>query len=712
MINSSIVSNTAFTDGGGIFNTANPSGVGTVTLNQSTIADNKADDGGVPGAFGTIYYSSDGGGIYNVGLGSVVNLNNSVVQGNIASGSLFNGGGGGIFNSINATLNLNNSTVMLNSATHGHGGGINNQGSGKLNVTSSTIADNTAAANGGGIFDKDGGSVAILHNTSFSGNAAGTNGGGIYNATSGSMTIIHATIADNSAGSNGGGIRNQQNGIVTIKNSIVANSSSGGNCSDTAILISNGDNISSDATCTSFTSGGDMTSTDPMLIAMQDNGGPRDGANESQPTLTYALMVGSPALDAAGFVAGMENDERGFTRGYTQSGVVYFCDIGAYEAAVWVSKTASPTTVLTGENLTYTLDYAYMGQGVAQNVMITDTISAYLTNLNVTSSGAVITDTGTNPAYVWLVQDLLPGQGGTITITGQVDGVTPVGALLNNATIYGMLEGGNPGNSTNIVTVTVDTAADLTIVMADTPDPVVAGELLTYTVTVTNQGPADALDVAVSDTLPMGVSGPVTSGCAEDPIGAPTCSLGTIAVSDSAVYTLTVTVDPDTTGSLINTAQVTASTNLINTGDDSTNATTSVNAEADLALSKLVSSQTVPLTETVSVDAGSLVTFTLTLGNSGPSAAAAGTEVSDLLPAGLTFESLVSASAGTFGQVGNQISWTSLPQIAPSADQTLIYRATVDAGTEGRLSRTAPQSARPSKPIRTAATIRARQPSL
>ena len=106
--------------------------------------------------------------------------------------------------------------------------------------------------------------------------------------------------------------------------------------------------------------------------------------------------------------------------------------------------------------------------------------------------------------------------------------------------------------------------------------------------------------------------------------------------------------------------------------------------EADLALSKLVSSQTVLLTDTVAVDAGSLVTFTLTLSNSGPIAAAAGTEVSDLLPAGLTFESLVSASAGSFGQVGNQISWTGLPQIDDGSYQTLIYRAMVDAGTEGQ----------------------------
>ena len=47
---------------------------------------------------------------------------------------------------------------------------------------------------------------------------------------------------------------------------------------------------------------------------------------------------------------------------------------------------------------------------------------------------------------------------------------------------------------------------DLSIAKADDPDPAVAGEQLTYTLTVTNDGPDDVPNVRVVDTLPKGSS--------------------------------------------------------------------------------------------------------------------------------------------------------------------------------------------------------------
>jgi uncharacterized repeat protein (TIGR01451 family) len=44
--------------------------------------------------------------------------------------------------------------------------------------------------------------------------------------------------------------------------------------------------------------------------------------------------------------------------------------------------------------------------------------------------------------------------------------------------------------------------ADLSVTKTDSPDPVVAGTNLTYTVTVSNAGPLAAAGAAASDTLP------------------------------------------------------------------------------------------------------------------------------------------------------------------------------------------------------------------
>ena len=99
--------------------------------------------------------------------------------------------------------------------------------------------------------------------------------------------------------------------------------------------------------------------------------------------------------------------------------------------------------------------------------------------------------------------------------------------------------------------------ADLSVVKSDDPDPVLEGETLTYTVTVSNAGPADAFMVTSTDTLPAQVSFVSTTGCDNDPNGVPVCTLGTIAAGTSKAYDIEVQVDPNAGGQIItNSVQV------------------------------------------------------------------------------------------------------------------------------------------------------------
>jgi uncharacterized repeat protein (TIGR01451 family) len=50
------------------------------------------------------------------------------------------------------------------------------------------------------------------------------------------------------------------------------------------------------------------------------------------------------------------------------------------------------------------------------------------------------------------------------------------------------------------------TGADLSIQKTDSPDPVMAGQNITYTITVTNNGPTNAANVVVNDVLPAGLT--------------------------------------------------------------------------------------------------------------------------------------------------------------------------------------------------------------
>ena len=97
----------------------------------------------------------------------------------------------------------------------------------------------------------------------------------------------------------------------------------------------------------------------------------------------------------------------------------------------------------------------------------------------------------------------------------------------------------------------MNAAADLSLSKTDSPDPVPAGELLTYTLTVHNSGPQDATGVSLSDTLPVGVTfesaTPTQGSCSEDG-GTVSCTLGTLA--DEASASVEIDVTPQSAGTI------------------------------------------------------------------------------------------------------------------------------------------------------------------
>jgi hypothetical protein len=180
------------------------------------------------------------------------------------------------------------------------GGAIFN--SGALNLTNSTLAGNLA-------FAKDAPTPAY---------GGSSYGGGLCNE-GGMVVLNHTTLADNNvqghAAQLGGGVFST-NGVVDVSNSIIANSPTGSNCFGT--IIDGGYNISSDASC-NFTAAGSLNNTDPFLGPLVDYGGP---------TPTMALLVGSPAIDAAGAEPCPTTDQRGIARPFGAA-----CDIGAFESS-------------------------------------------------------------------------------------------------------------------------------------------------------------------------------------------------------------------------------------------------------------------------------------------------------------------------------------------------------------------------------------------
>lgn len=185
--------------------------------------------------------------------------------------------------------------------------------------------------------------------------------------------------------------------------------------------------------------------------------------------------------------------------------------------------------------------------------------------------------------------------------------------------------------------------ADVSISKTDTPDPVLAGEYLTYNFNVRNFGPGVATGVTVTDTLPAGVSYETdTDSCVDAPTGTLTCDLGDILDNDSKQFSVLVKVDSDLVAindgptALSNSASVEAE----QPDDDLTNnidtAETIVLESADLAISKQCKPDTSP------VQAGGNGTCYIYVDNVGPSAAR-NVVVTDSIDSDGIFE-LVSAS--------------------------------------------------------------------
>jgi CSLREA domain-containing protein len=269
--------------GGGIYN-----GGGTLEVSNTTLSGNSSDGGG---------------GIFNGG--GTATVSNTTLSGNSANEF---GGGGGIYN-YHGTLEVSNTTLSGNSVPNGVGGGILNVG-GTLEVINSALSGNSAPNGFGG---------GILSDVSASDSVAGPN------------TVSNTTLWGNTATASGfdggGGIYNRGGGTVTLKNTIVANSpsASGGNCHGTPIT-NGGYNLDSDNTCGFGTDNNSLSGVDPMLGDLEDNGGP---------TMTHALLEGSPAIDK-GDSFGESTDQRGLPRPSDFVGIVNAADgngsdIGAFE---------------------------------------------------------------------------------------------------------------------------------------------------------------------------------------------------------------------------------------------------------------------------------------------------------------------------------------------------------------------------------------------
>jgi len=259
------------------------------------------------------------GGILNNGS---LTLDHVAVTGNTMATNAgdFWQGGGGIYNGDGATLNLIDSSITNNQAGWS-GGGIYSFFNTTTTILRSTISGNVSNDVGGGI--RSLGNMTITNSTLGGNTSTGWHGGAIFH-TDGSMEILNSTIANNIGpdwapsaifiGSFNAAIPSLKltNSIVTGNHWYACEQHAAGVVS----LTSGGHNLVQDDSCSRVAS--DLITSAAQIGALSDNGGP---------TLTHALLAGSPAIDSADDAACPALDQRGVMRPQGAN-----CDIGSYES--------------------------------------------------------------------------------------------------------------------------------------------------------------------------------------------------------------------------------------------------------------------------------------------------------------------------------------------------------------------------------------------
>lgn len=291
---------------------------------------------------------------------------------------------------------------------------------------------------------------------------------------------------------------------------------------------------------------------------------------------------------------------------------------------------------------------------------------------------------GTAPPSSWQVLGGIPG---TSTLGEDAYGAT-IGQ--NGGIATGLLLTETPGTQSGAYCA----GADLAVTNAGTPNPVAAGSNITYTQTVANNGPLDAVNAVLSEVIPanttfqsLAITGTDEAGwtCTTPAVngtGVINCTNPDVpaGAAGAASFKVIVNVNPGTASGtqIADTVSIASGTNDPNLANNSATVLTIVTTgiSADLTITNSATPNPVP--------AGTDITYTVVVTNNGPSAAS-GLAFTEALPLpGNTSFISVTVTSGTTGWTcptpTTAISCT-IPTFAVGASTTFTVVVSVSSGT-------------------------------
>ena len=358
------------------------------------------------------------------------------------------------------------------------------------------------------------------------------------------------------------------NSAFTIRNTVVTSSGTADFARDTSGSLAGSNNTDSDGSGAVFFTNSITAAAPTIFVAPNADLHLLGGANS---------QVDSGLDRSASFVNDID--------GQSRSGLTW--DRGADErdapaiatADLGIAKDDGQPTAVPGQAVTYTITVTNNGPDTLNSVKVIDSTPSLLSPVFAPSSGSYDGATG-----VWTGLNLAASQSVVLTLSGTIDPFAR-GNLVNTATVAPPPGVDDPAalNDSATDTDTLEPSADVRVVKTDDVDPAPLGGLLSYTLTVTNNGPSSATSVTVQDPLPPdmdldagpGAIVPSQGTCNYDgPSRTVSCDLGSLGPTLAA--TVAIKVRPQALRVFSNTATTSRDEPDPAPGNDAESETTSV----------------------------------------------------------------------------------------------------------------------------------------
>ncbi|QHL86705.1 DUF11 domain-containing protein [Nibribacter ruber] len=342
------------------------------------------------------------------------------------------------------------------------------------------------------------------------------------------------------------------------------------------------------------------------------------------------------------------------------------------DVGVAITPSAAPYTV--GRTITFTVTVSNTGPSAASGIAVTDLLDPTKFQ-NITATDATYDAAN----RIWKVGSLVANASKTLTITAQPLATGTYTILAKQAHTEVDL---NTANDSQTATIDVVSSADIEVKNVASKSTYNSGDIMEFTITAKNLGPSAANNVVVQSKLPakLTLSGAVPAGY--DTLTG-NWTVGSLALNATKTLVLKARqIDLSSLGSFTSTATlVDRGTNEadLNTNNNTSSASFTINPSADIAVSMAVS--------TTTPAQGSTFTYTIKVTNNGPNNAA-DVVVTGAVPAGLSFSSgSITSGSGTFS--ATTVTW-SAGLVVKNTTQTMVL--TGSANTVGAITFTMAQT--------------------